>query len=86
MPVTTNGVRTLLRVAPTPKDKGLTATFEVTAYDNGLVTLNGRPMGRKQPLPEAEAAIGLLASVESVAAQMSEFYRLVQERQFRGKE
>jgi hypothetical protein len=53
MPVTTNGVRTLLRVAPTPKDKGLTATFEVTAYDMGWGAWqpmpSRRPPGVKKP-------------------------------------
>jgi hypothetical protein len=50
MPVTTNGVRTLLRVAPTPKDKGLTATFEVTAYDmgRGSQCLHDDPPGVKK--------------------------------------
>jgi hypothetical protein len=80
VPITTQQVRKSLDVQPTRDNKGLTATFKVTAYDNGLVTVNGTPMGRKQPLPEVESATALLASMESVAAQLYEFYQLVQQR------
>jgi hypothetical protein len=58
MPVTTNGVRTLLRVAPTPKDKGLTATFEVTAYDMGWGAWQPMPSRRPPRGQEAISAAG----------------------------
>jgi hypothetical protein len=32
-------------VDETPRDKGLTMKLELTVYDNGLITINGRPLG-----------------------------------------
>jgi hypothetical protein len=75
MPVTIDGVRKLLDVQPSPEDKGLTLTIKVTAYDNGVVTINGRPLR-----VERDLGLGLVAAVEHTAAQLGEFYRLVQQR------
>jgi hypothetical protein len=80
MSSTIRQIRKALDVQPTRDNKGLTATFKVTAYDNGLVTLNRTPMGHKQPRSDREAAVGLLASHEAIAAQLTEFYQLVQQR------
>jgi hypothetical protein len=63
MPVTIDGVRKLLDVEPTREDKGLTLTVKVTAYDNGLVTINGRPLR-----VERDLGLGLLAATEHTAA------------------
>lgn len=75
MPVTIDGVRKLLDVEPSPEDKGLTLTIKVTAYDNGVTTINGRPLRVERNL-----ALGLLAAVEHTAAQLGEFHKLVDER------
>jgi hypothetical protein len=75
MPVTIDGVRKLLKVEPSPEDKGLTLTVKVTAYDNGVVTINGRPLR-----VENDLALNLLAASEHTAAHLGEFYRLVQQR------
>jgi hypothetical protein len=75
MPVTIDGVRKLLKVEPSPEDKGLTLTVRVTAYDNGVVTINGRPLR-----VERDLGLGLLAASEHTAAHLGEFYRLVQQR------
>jgi hypothetical protein len=75
MPVTIDGVRKLLDVEPSPEDAGLTMTMRVTAYDNGIVTVNGQPMRVERDLGR-----GLLAATEHFAAQAGEFARLVLER------
>jgi hypothetical protein len=75
MPVTIHGVRKLLDVQPSPEDAGLTMTVRVTAYDNGIVAVNGQPMRVDRDLGR-----GLLAAAEHFAAQAGEFARLVQKR------
>jgi hypothetical protein len=75
MPVTINGVRKLLDVQPSPEDKGLTLTMKVTAYDNGVVTVNGQPMRVERDLGR-----GLLAAMEHTAAGLGEFHKLVAKR------
>jgi hypothetical protein len=75
MPISINGVRKLLDVAETSEDKGLTMTVKVTAYDNGIVAVNGQPMRVERDLGR-----GLLAAMEHTAAQLGEFHKLVDER------
>ena len=40
---TLNTIRDYARIAPTPRDVGLTLTVEVTAYDSGTINVNGLP-------------------------------------------
>jgi hypothetical protein len=40
---TLNSIRDHVRIAVTPRDVGLTLTVEVTAYDSGVINVNGLP-------------------------------------------
>ena len=42
-------VRDKMKVAPTPEDKGLILTLTVTAYDNGVLSVDDRPVSTIDP-------------------------------------
>jgi hypothetical protein len=44
MPATLKRVRGEMDVRPAPRDKGLTLTLRVTAYDNGMIDVDGLPI------------------------------------------
>ena len=44
MPGTIKRIRGEMDVKPTPRDKGLTLTPRVTAYDNGMTEVDGVPI------------------------------------------
>ena len=44
MPASIKRIRESWSVKPTPRDKGLTLTVKVTAYDNGMVEVDGIPI------------------------------------------
>jgi hypothetical protein len=69
-------VRDKMKVDP-PNDKGLIPTLTVTAYDNGMISLDGRPVS-SQPV---DAALSWLQANEVIGIAMSEFYRQFQARQ-----
>jgi hypothetical protein len=77
MPAGLNRVRETMDVKPTPRDKGLTLTLRVTAYDNGMLELDGVPLHdhKKQP-----PVVGWLAISEVISTTISEFHRQVQAR------
>lgn len=43
MPGTLKRIRDEMDVKPTPRGKGLTLTLRVTAYDNGMIEVDGVP-------------------------------------------
>jgi len=43
-PASIKRIRECWNVKPTPRDKGLTLTVKVTAYDNGMVEVDGIPI------------------------------------------
>jgi hypothetical protein len=44
MPGTLKRIRDEMDVKPTPRDKGLTLTLRITAYDNGMIAVDGVPI------------------------------------------
>ncbi|GAA2166462.1 hypothetical protein GCM10009727_86050 [Actinomadura napierensis] len=77
MPAGLNRVRETMDVKPTPRDKGLTLTLRVTAYDNGMLELDGVPLhDHKKQSP----VVGWLAVSEVISTTISEFHRQVQTR------
>ena len=44
MPATLGRLRRTMDVKPTAKDKVLTLTLRLTAYDNGMIQLDGVPL------------------------------------------
>jgi hypothetical protein len=43
MPASIKRIREFWNVKPTARDKGLTLTLKVTAYDNGMVEVDASP-------------------------------------------
>jgi hypothetical protein len=64
-------LRQEMDVKPTPRDKGLTLTLRVTAYDSGLLELDGVPITTEQ---------GWLGVSVVTAQTLEEFQRQVQAR------
>ena len=64
-------------VSPTPKNKGLTLTLRLTAYDNGMIQLDGVPLNDHV---NYDPATGWTAAAEVIAATVSEFQRQVAKR------
>ena len=48
MPASLETVRAMMKVDPTRDDKGLILTLTVTAYDNGMIMVDGRPINDAQ--------------------------------------
>ncbi|AYF26082.1 hypothetical protein CSH63_01105 [Micromonospora tulbaghiae] len=66
-----------MRVQPTKKDKGLTLTITVTAYDNGMVEVDGIPINAA---PSYDQADGWLGAAEVAVATIGEFRRQAAKR------
>jgi hypothetical protein len=64
-------------VKPTPHDKGLSLTLRVTAYDNGMVQVDGVPINAA---PDYDAGHGWLGAAETVLLTLSEFRRQAETR------
>ena len=77
MPGRLERFRKNMSVKPTPRDKGLTLTIEVTAYDNGMIQVDGVPINES---PDYEAGHGWMGGTEMVVSTMSEFRRQVEKR------
>jgi hypothetical protein len=69
---TTEHVRELIATERTPGDKGLEMTMKVVAYDTGIVTVNGTPIGQNVSDPWLSAArlvVQMLEEFEMEAAR-----------------
>jgi len=64
-------------VQPTPKDKGLTLTLRLTAYDNGMVSLDGVPINDHV---DYDQVTGFLGASDVIGTTLMEFYNQVQRR------
>src|SRR5258706_12988468 len=78
MPGTLSRIRREMAVGPTPHDKGLTLTLRITAYDNGMIAVDGVPINEA---PGYEPAHGWLGAAEIVITTMNEFRRQAEKRQ-----
>jgi hypothetical protein len=65
-------VRGEMDVRPTPRDKGLTLTIRVTAYDNGMIAVDGVPINQA---PAYDSGHGWLGAAETALLTFSEFRR-----------
>ena len=68
-------IREKMDVQPSPQDKGLICTIRVTAYDNGMVCVDDRPM------TSADPTHGWLGANEVIGMILGEFYRQFLKRQ-----
>jgi hypothetical protein len=83
-------VRRSMDVEQTPQNKGLTLTLRLTAYDNGMLTLDGIPINDRgaraehdgEPAgPEYDQVGGWVMASEVIARTISEFRRKVAARE-----
>ena len=70
MPASIKRIRESWSVKPTARDKGLTLTVKVTAYDNGMVEVDGLPINVE---PHYEQGQGWLGAAEVITATLNEF-------------
>lgn len=76
-------IRGEMKVAPTATDKGITLTLTVTAYDNGMVMVNGTPINCQ---PHYDQGHGWLGAAEVITATLGEFRKMAAvRRRKRGK-
>lgn len=77
MPGTLKRIRGEMDVKPTPHDKGLTLTFRVTAYDNGMIAVDGVPINAA---PAYDPGHGWLGAAEVALLTLSEFRKQAEAR------
>jgi len=77
MPGTLRRIRGEMDVKPTPRDKGLTLTLRVTAYDNGMIEVDGVPINEA---PAYDPGHGWLGAAETALLTLSEFRRQAEKR------
>jgi len=65
-------IRGEMNVKPTARDKGLTLTLRVTAYDNGMIAVDGVPINAA---PAYDPGHGWLGAAETALLTLSEFRR-----------
>jgi hypothetical protein len=77
MPASLNRIRETMDVKPTPRNKGLTLTLKLTAYDNGMLELDTVPLNDHH---SDDDVTGWLAAAEVITATLNEFHRQVTAR------
>jgi hypothetical protein len=70
MPASIKRIRESWSVNPTARDKGLTLTLKVTAYDNGMVEVDGIPINVE---PHYDQGHGWLGAAEVITVTLNEF-------------
>ncbi|MGH3401030.1 MAG: hypothetical protein ACRDRJ_00680 [Streptosporangiaceae bacterium] len=81
MPASIKSIREDTDIRPTPEDKGLLMTITVTAYDNGLVQVDGRPINQGNPSVGYDQGHGWLGAAEHVTLKLGELRRQAAARQ-----
>ncbi|MFF5264243.1 hypothetical protein ACFY4C_35405 [Actinomadura viridis] len=77
MPASLKRIRETMNVEPTPRNKGLTLTLKLTAYDNGMLELDTVPLNDHKT---DDDVTGWLAAAEVITATLNEFHRQVAAR------
>jgi hypothetical protein len=70
-------MRSTMNVTRTARDKGLTLTIKVTAYDNGMVEVDGIPINES---PAYDQGGGWLGAADVIMTTLNEFRRQVEVR------
>jgi hypothetical protein len=78
MPATPERLRREMDIKSTPKDVGLTLTITLTAYDTGMLMVDGTPMVDHQKDDDAHA---WLTAGMVLAQKIRDFQRVVAKRQ-----
>ena len=71
------GIRESMSVKPTARDRGLTLSIKVTAYDNGMVEVDGIPINEG---PAYDPGGGWLGAADVITTTLNEFRRQAQAR------
>jgi hypothetical protein len=66
-----------MRVTTTTRDKGLTLTIKVTAYDNGMVEVDGIPINES---PAYDSGGGWLGAADVITTTLKDFRRQAEVR------
>jgi hypothetical protein len=75
MPNTREHVRNILDTKPTQEDVGLVCTIKITAYDNGMINVNGSPAGlTKIPGRSSEKWMHATRKVMQILEQFEETF------------
>jgi hypothetical protein len=77
MPASLKRIRETMKVKPTARDKGLMLTLTVTAYDNGMIQLDGVPINME---PNYDQVEGWLGTIDVITTTVHEFRRQVEQR------
>jgi hypothetical protein len=77
MPASLKRIRSTMNVTPTARAKGLTITIKVTAYDNGMVEVDGIPINES---PAYDQGGGWLGAADVITTTLNEFRRQVEVR------
>ena len=72
MPASLSRTRKSMHVEPTAHDKGLTLTLRITAYDNGMVEVDGIPINAA---PAYDSGHGWLGAADVITTTLNEFRR-----------
>jgi hypothetical protein len=70
MPASIKRIRESWNVRPTARDKGLTLTLKVTAYDNGMIEVDGIPINVE---PAYDQGHGWLGAADVITTTLNEF-------------
>jgi len=70
MPASIKRIRESWNMKPTARDKGLTLTLKVTAYDNGMVEVDGIPINVE---PDFDQGHGWLGAADVITTTLNEF-------------
>jgi hypothetical protein len=77
MPASLKRIRESMSVKPTVREKGLTLTIKVTAYDNGMVEVDGIPINES---PAYDQGGGWLGAADVITTTLNEFRRQAEVR------
>lgn len=77
MPASLERIRKSMSVTPTAREKGLTLTIKVTAYDNGMVEVDGIPINES---PGYDQGGGWLGAADVITSTLNEFRRQAEVR------
>jgi hypothetical protein len=78
MPASHERLRREANVHPSPRDAGLVLTLSVTAYDNGMLMLDGTPLNDHHTTDPAEA---WLTAAMVISQKLRDFQRQAAKRQ-----
>jgi hypothetical protein len=71
MPASIKRIRESWNVRPTARDKGLTLTLKVTAYDNGMIEVDGIPINVEPAYDQGHGWLGRRTSSQPLSTSFA---------------